>query len=143
MNYAIECNTELHPAMGFSNIISKVSERISRLSELGLRTPFHFRTDLLGTLTINWVLQNHFLWIPLSPAGCSLKGLLHKRPQNTEANLKGKAQSKSTQQTEQGLWSALTKDKADIPVHFEGMPFTQTRSMNRAHSVAVSFAEAF
>lgn len=123
--------------MGFSHIISKLSERISRFSEQGLRTPFHFRADLLGTPTLNWVLQNHLLQVLLSPAGCRPKGLLHKRPQNAEADLKGKTQNKSTQQGKQeGLWSALTKAKDNIPVHFQGMPLTQTRSMNRAHFVA-------
>lgn len=127
----MECNTDLHLAMGVSNIISKVSGGISRLSELGLRTSFHFRADLLGAPTVNWVLQNHFLRILLSPAGCSLQGLLHQRPRNAEANLKGKTQNKSTQRIKQGLWSGLTKAKAEIQSErFEGMPLNPKQSMN-------------
>jgi len=101
--------------MGFSNIISNASQRTSRLSELGLRTPFHFRADFLHTPTINWVLQNHFhhfLQILRGPAGCSPQSLLHKKLQNTEANSKGKTQNKIMQQIKQeGLLSALTKAK--------------------------------
>lgn len=121
--------------MEVSNILSTVSGGISRLSELGLRTLSSFRTDLLGAPAINRVSQNYFLGVLLSPADTA-----HKKPQNTEANWKGKTQNKSMQETNKVCGPLFEKLKLKFLV-FEGMPLTQSRPMSWAHFVAVWLAQ--